>query len=427
MSFLPAARQLRSTAKGVFRRLGSRLGMLHWPSSPLRSRFLRVLRDDNQRRNFREQEAAAVRLESMPTRLHLQTTGKCNFRCIMCWREQPGRMGPRPSSCMDPALLRRVAHEGFAYAMSVNLSCSGEPLLASNLDESLELAKRYDVPLNITTNGSLLGRPGMLEKLVPRLGHLTLSLDAATPKTLESIRPGARFHEIVAAMARCSEMRNALAERTGRRPTLSFGVVLMRRNIAELPDLVRLAKRLEVERRGRLAPGRTLFGHGGRIAAQLSRVVRPLPRGDAGRGGVAAAESVAALGTGAAGRFGRPAGRRGRRECRPADGGARRRRRATRRRKNRSSAGARADRAPFAAASLTRACSFKPTAALRLVAIPTRRCRSWETCGSDQSARSGIARPISSCERASARETSRTTAAAVTSSPSKRTCPTAAC
>ncbi|UCH34629.1 MAG: SPASM domain-containing protein [Armatimonadota bacterium] len=179
----------------------------------------------------------------MPVRIHLQTTQKCNFRCIMCTRQKPTWRRPRALPCMDEDLLRKVAHEGFPYADSVDLTVSGEPLLATNLAESLRLVRLHNVALNITTNGSLLGRPGMLEQVAPSLGLLTVSLDAASAETLGAIRPGARFDEITTALCRYAEMRRK-GETGGR---LEIAAVLMRRNVTELPDMVRLARSLSAD------------------------------------------------------------------------------------------------------------------------------------------------------------------------------------
>jgi radical SAM protein with 4Fe4S-binding SPASM domain len=166
----------------------------------------------------------------------------------MCDREQRRLAPDHPYVSMDSALLQKVADEGFPYASSADLSVSGEPLLASNLDQSLQLARAYNLLLNITTNGSLLGGPGMIEKLAPVTGLLSVSIDAAKAETYSKIRPEGRFEEIVAATKRYDEVRKAL--QPGSRPArtlrhrLQITTVLMRANVAELPDMVRLAHRL---------------------------------------------------------------------------------------------------------------------------------------------------------------------------------------
>jgi len=220
--------------------MGRSLGWLTRLPAARRGQITTELRTRNWQISREDEESAAVHMRGMPVSLHLQTTSKCNFRCIMCTRQRDGFKPNREYPCMDEDLLRKIAREGFAYASSIDLTVSGEPLLASNLDETLRLAKLYNVPVNITTNGSLLGRAGMLDKLMPSLGILAVSLDAATPETLAKIRPGARFDDIVAALAECCKMRKA--KRNG--GEVRIAAVLMRENVQELPDMVRLAHKV---------------------------------------------------------------------------------------------------------------------------------------------------------------------------------------
>jgi radical SAM protein with 4Fe4S-binding SPASM domain len=220
--------------------MGRSFRWLRWWPAAQRGNFTRRIRAHNWQLYEEDRAAAAVRLRCMPVMLHLQTTQKCNFRCIMCTRQQRGLAPDHAYPCMDRALLEKVADEGFPYATSADLSVSGEPLTASNLDQSLHLARLYGVALNITTNGSLLGRPGMLEKLAPVAGLLSVSIDAATAETYGKIRPGGRFDEILAAVKRYDELRKAQS----RRSQLMIYAVLMRANVEELPDMVRQAHRL---------------------------------------------------------------------------------------------------------------------------------------------------------------------------------------
>src|SRR5205823_7743143 len=101
------------------------------------------------------------------------------------------------------------------------------------------------IDTGFNTNGSLL-IPERAEALIRAgLAWLHVSLDGATAATYESIRDGGAFDRV------CENLRSLIAvkRRLGTsRPRVEMVLVAMRRNVAELPELVRLAAGLGVAR-----------------------------------------------------------------------------------------------------------------------------------------------------------------------------------
>src|SRR5581483_7864810 len=92
--------------------------------------------------------------------------------------------------------------------------------------------------MGFNTNATLLTR-ALAERLVDaRLEWLHVSLDGATAATYESICDGSNFEKVGRNVRGLVEVMRA---RNAERPRLSLVFVAMRRNLAELPDLVRLA------------------------------------------------------------------------------------------------------------------------------------------------------------------------------------------
>ena len=205
------------------------------------NRLVKFTRWFNEKLQKLDEKSAVVSMRAMPTSINLQTTLKCNYRCFMCIRENiPDKLDAR-SPCMEKKLLFDIAGQTYPHAAEVALSVSGEPLMADNLFDSLRLASRYGIRYNITTNGSLLGKPGLIDKLLPVLSTMTISLDAATKDTLLKIRPVSNFESIILAIKKLCHKRNLLK---GFRPKIFIGVVLMKSNIMEFPLMVRQAKDL---------------------------------------------------------------------------------------------------------------------------------------------------------------------------------------
>lgn len=171
-----------------------------------------------------------------PRELQLEVTGACNLRCHMCLVRY------------RPPLDRHEASLGFARFRAlvdavpglerVTLQGLGEPLMAPDLVAMLEYGRARGIRMGFNTNATLL-TAAMTERLLDaEPDWLCVSVDGATAATCESIRDGARFDRVARNVRRfVARMR----ERGARKPDLSLVAVAMRRNVAELPALVRLA------------------------------------------------------------------------------------------------------------------------------------------------------------------------------------------
>jgi len=174
-----------------------------------------------------------------------------------CGRGRAG-LGPRPAAPrrMDPALaLAALASLGAlpgAALREVIPSTMGEPLLWAGLDALLDACAAAGLALNLTTNGTWPGRGPRAwgERLWPVTRDVKVSWNGATAATAEAIMPGLDFAAAVEGVRQVAAARDraAAASPTGVRGTLSFQVTAQAGNVDELPDVVRLASRLGVDR-----------------------------------------------------------------------------------------------------------------------------------------------------------------------------------
>ena len=125
------------------------------------------------------------------------------------------------------------------------LSLGSEPLTSPHFVPILELTARYEVPeVGFYTNGLLMNDRVIDAVLANRVTLVAVSVDGATKSTFESIRRGADFALLLRNVRALVRRR---AETGGSLPRVRFGVVMMRQNIEELPDIVTLAWRLGAE------------------------------------------------------------------------------------------------------------------------------------------------------------------------------------
>jgi radical SAM protein with 4Fe4S-binding SPASM domain len=187
---------------------------------------------------------SCIDLGIRPLNLEMDITNQCNLRCIMCYFSDE-RIYKRKREDISTEEFASIADQIFPLCHKVSLSIATEPLLHRQFGELLEIAAPYKVPrIYMNTNG-LLFTAGIIDQLIASKFHaIAISIDAATKETYEQIRVGSHFEKVIANI----HAINRAKERTGTNlPHLTFNFVLMRRNIEELPALVRLAHELQVE------------------------------------------------------------------------------------------------------------------------------------------------------------------------------------
>lgn len=150
------------------------------------------------------------------------------------------------------SFLSAEAFERFLAAASTvaGLTLSSgdsDPLLHPRIEEIIDVARRHDTTLDIYTNGHPLNERkchALVDSRIVKM--INFSIDAATPETYRAIR-GENLARPIANIEMLQLVKRASGE--GRMdPWVSMSFVAMADNVAELPDFVALAHRLEARR-----------------------------------------------------------------------------------------------------------------------------------------------------------------------------------
>jgi MoaA/NifB/PqqE/SkfB family radical SAM enzyme len=220
-----------------------------------------------------------TRLRSGPRMLDLVPTYRCNLRCVGCVHYK--NEGPRD---LELPAFRRILEESAPWVVQYRLCSLGEPFMNKDVPEMLGLAAASGIGTNVMTNGMLL-TPELADFLMgtARLDILTFSIDGATAETCERLRRGLAFDDLLKAIASVAD-----AKRRHKAPTvIQANTIAMMDNIEELPDLVRLARRVGIEDinvnyltvEGETGLANSLFGHPdvqARAFAEADRVAEEL-------------------------------------------------------------------------------------------------------------------------------------------------------
>jgi radical SAM protein with 4Fe4S-binding SPASM domain len=179
----------------------------------------------------------------LPTELQVEVTGACNLACQMCLVRYRPKLG-KTEAAMCFHTFKGIVDE-LPELEKVTLQGLGEPLLAPDLFRMIEYAAGRGIRMGFNTNGTFLTRERSRRLVAAGLDWLHVSLDGATAETYEGIRDGASFERVRANLI---DLVDVMRELDAERPRLSIVFVAMRRNIAELPLLIKLASEWGVER-----------------------------------------------------------------------------------------------------------------------------------------------------------------------------------
>lgn len=179
-----------------------------------------------------------------PVNVNLESTLGCNLECIMCGSHLSGVTKLRRS--MDLDLLARVESEVMHGVKELSLTVAGEPFLTPRLPQFVELAERTGAELSLNTNGTIVKDTELVRRILAHSSVLRFSVDGATAETYESIRGLSDFTLVMENIRTVVGIRKQLPR--GKRPRLVMCMVLMRRNLKELIDMVELAHSLDLDR-----------------------------------------------------------------------------------------------------------------------------------------------------------------------------------
>ena len=120
----------------------------------------------------------------------------------------------------------------------------GEPFLREDIFEIIKYAHSCNLKTLISTNGTLLDNPGIIDKIIDSgLDDLVVSFDGACEDTFRKIRGQGVFDKILTNLGL---LNSAKKDKKSSLPNIVLFCTVMDQNIGELTDIVRLAKKLEV-------------------------------------------------------------------------------------------------------------------------------------------------------------------------------------
>jgi len=193
-------------------------------------------------------------------RLTLDTNPEdCNLNCIMCEEhskfsnfkqnlfQKTGIKNRRmPKSWIEP-LFVEAKKIGVGEIIP---STMGEPLLYQHINLFFELAKKYNIKINLTTNGTFPQKSAedWAKIIIPVTSDTKISLNGASKKTAEKIMTGLNFEKQIQNIKEFVNFRNIYFQKTGIFSRITLQLTYLQTNMHELPKIVKLASQLDIDR-----------------------------------------------------------------------------------------------------------------------------------------------------------------------------------
>jgi MoaA/NifB/PqqE/SkfB family radical SAM enzyme len=170
-----------------------------------------------------------------PFRMRIELTDACNLRCYMCPQSKGGW---KPSNATDWMIGR--AESLYPWVSEVDYTSFGETLLSKNFERVLHNSPPHARRVLIT-NGLLID-DAMAHLLIESgLSDLTISIDASTAETYQSIRGVDTFERV---LENCRRMVRKKIELHSSTPRLYFNFTLSCRNMHDLSGLIHLTSEI---------------------------------------------------------------------------------------------------------------------------------------------------------------------------------------
>jgi MoaA/NifB/PqqE/SkfB family radical SAM enzyme len=183
-------------------------------------------------------------------KLYLEPTSRCNLNCRTCLRN----VWDEPQGMMSENIFQKIIAglRCFSPVPNIFFGGMGEPLFHPNIIEMVRQAKSLGSKVELITNGTLLTKELSLSLINAGLDVLWISLDGATPESYADVRLGAALDSVLENLSYFTEARTeaGIYCECGPVPRSDLGIsfVAMKRNIADLPKVVEIARRFGAKR-----------------------------------------------------------------------------------------------------------------------------------------------------------------------------------
>ncbi len=175
----------------------------------------------------------------------------CNLHCIMCDTHSIYNKNRKHKRGVLPVeVIEKIVAWGVPQLKEIIPSTMGEPLLYPDFERILEIAEKYKVKVNLTTNGTFprLGVENWAEKILPVASDVKISINGITPEVNEKIMVGINHKRQIENIIKFVAFRDEIRRKGINNPTVTLQITFMEANLSQLPALLEFATEYGIDR-----------------------------------------------------------------------------------------------------------------------------------------------------------------------------------
>jgi len=190
--------------------------------------------------SLKEKQSGTIICQAKPTIMWLESTSRCNLRCISCPRTYlPFFKGKD----LYEEVFETVKKELFPFLNLIHLESFGEPMMSTRFEYLMSEAIARNIQVTFCTNGMFLNEKWIRNFLEHDISF-AISFDGARAQTMKKIRPGKDFRKIINSIMAFNRLKEE--EYPDSKASIRFLTLALKSNIEELPELITLANRLNI-------------------------------------------------------------------------------------------------------------------------------------------------------------------------------------
>lgn len=176
---------------------------------------------------------------SQLSKIYIEPTNQCNLNCRTCIRN----VWDEPAGWLSKQTFDRIISgvKKINPVPTIFFGGYGEPLHHPDIIDMLARASATGAKVELITNGILLSEEMSRQLIAAGLNTLWVSLDGAKPESYADVRMSESFEKIIKNIMNFRMQRGMDSKAN---PEIGIAFVAMKRNIADLPALIRLSTQL---------------------------------------------------------------------------------------------------------------------------------------------------------------------------------------
>ena len=182
----------------------------------------------------------------MPVHVSIEPTNACNLRCPVC--ETGNGSMERPTGLLDFDHYREFINQIAPTTAVLMFYFMGEPFLNKRAYEMIRYARQKNIYVETCSNGDFVDAKGVIYSDV---NDLSFQIGGMTQQTHETYRVRGKLERVQANLLELIEERRCNPQSSVR---INVGFVVMKHNEHEVPEFLRWAKEIGVDRANVIDP-----------------------------------------------------------------------------------------------------------------------------------------------------------------------------